>query len=237
MHIFPRLFTLAAAVSLCGKAFSVPMLRFVPVSPGTVNDIIITAENTINATAPPPESGLHSLSTLVATPSNARLPLALVNNFPGGNINAYVTGLDSQGRLVMLTPDGNFFYPSGTPGQPIPQSINANVAIPLGPRGSTTSITIPDYISSARIWFAAGNIHFYRSKRKYQLGLRRTDQQRVRWSVRQPLICRLRRPRPRHVNGSRRRQHPNRPRPPCECSPSRLPTTSRPNQQRRPTMG
>lgn len=161
MHIFPRLITLAAAVLLCGKAFSVPILRFVPVSPGTVNDIIITAENTINATAPPPEVGLHSFSSLAATPSNARLPLALVNNFPGGNINAYVTGLDSQGRLVMLTPDGNFFYPSGTPGQPIPQSINANVAIPLGPKGSTTSITIPDYIASARIWFAAGNLHFY----------------------------------------------------------------------------
>lgn len=161
MHIFPRLITLAAAASLCGKAFSVPILRFVPVSPGTVNDIIITSENTINATAPPPEAGLHSLSSLAATPANARLPLALVNNFPGRNINAYVTGLDSQGRLVMLTPDGNFFYPSGTPGQPIPQSINANVAIPLGPKGSTTSITIPDYISSARIWFAAGNLHFY----------------------------------------------------------------------------
>ena len=161
MHIFPRLIALAAAASLCGKALSVPINRFVPVSPGTVNDIIITAENTINATAPPPKGGAHSLSTLVATPSNARLPLALVNNFPGGQINAYVTGLDSQGRLVMLTPDGNFYYPSGTPGQPIPQAINANVAIPLGPKGSTTSITIPDYISSARVWFAAGNLHFY----------------------------------------------------------------------------
>jgi hypothetical protein len=161
MHIFSRLIALAAAVSLCGKAMSAPINRFVPVSPGTVKDIIITAENTINATAPPPEAGTGRLNTLAATPSNARLPLALVNNFPGGNINAYVTGLDSQGRLVMLTPQGTFFYPSGTPGQPIPQAINANVAIPLGPKGSTTPITIPDYISSARIWFAAGNLHFY----------------------------------------------------------------------------
>jgi hypothetical protein len=158
MHIFSRLVALAAAVSLCGKAFSAPILT---VHPGNVKDIIITAENTINATASPPVNGTSRLHSFIATPSTERLPLALVNNFRGGHINAYVTGLDSQGRLVMLTPDGNFFYPSCNPGEQIPQPVNANVAIPLGLRGSTTSITIPSYISSARVWFAAGNLHFY----------------------------------------------------------------------------
>jgi hypothetical protein len=160
MHIFSRLIALAAATSLCGQALSAP-INTIHVSPGNVNDIIITSENTINATAAPPVNGTVSVHSFIATPSTERLPLALVNNFPGGNINAYVTGLDSQGRLVMLTPQGTFFYPSCNPGEQIPQSVNANVAIPLGPRGSTTSITIPSYISSARIWFAAGELHFY----------------------------------------------------------------------------
>jgi hypothetical protein len=56
MHIFSRLIVVAAAVSLCGKALSVPINRFVPVAPGTVKDIIITAEhsyrNTLEREAP-----------------------------------------------------------------------------------------------------------------------------------------------------------------------------------------
>lgn len=61
----------------------------------------------------------------------------------------------------MLKPDGTFYYPSSRPGQAIPQLINANIAIPLGNKGSTTRITVPGYISSARIWFAEGDLRFY----------------------------------------------------------------------------
>jgi hypothetical protein len=158
MRGFPRLFTLAAAVLLYGKALSAPIIT---VFPGNANDIIITEDNTINATTPAPINGTVNMHSFVATTSTERLPLALVNNFQGGQINAYVTGLDSQNRLVMLKPDGTFYYPSSRPGQAIPQLINANVAIPLGAKGSTTHINIPGYISSARIWFAEGNLRFY----------------------------------------------------------------------------
>ena len=167
MHVFSQLLALATAASLYGKSFAAPIIT---VSPGSVTDITITSENTINATAPAPANGSVSVHTFLATPSTERLPLALVNNFPGAQINAYITGLDSQDRLVMLTPDGNFFYPSCEPGEQIPQPVNANVAIPLGPQGSTTSITIPSYITAARIWFAAGKLHFYTTWREGATG-------------------------------------------------------------------
>lgn len=158
MRGFSHILTLATAALLYGKALSAPIIT---VSPGDANDIIITEDNTVNATTPAPANGTVKMHSFAATSSTERLPLALVNNFPGGQINAYVTGLDSNNRLVMLKPDGTFYYPSSRPDQAIPQLINANVAIPLGKKGSTTRITVPGYISSARIWFAEGNLRFY----------------------------------------------------------------------------
>lgn len=153
-----RLLTLVVAALLYGKAFSAPIIT---VSPGNAKNIIITEDNTVNATNSAPINGTVNVHSFIATTSTGQLPLALVNNLQGGQVNAYVTGLDSQNRLVMLKPDGTFYYPSSTPSQVIPQLINANVAIPLGAKGSTTHITIPGYISSARIWFAEGDLRFY----------------------------------------------------------------------------
>jgi hypothetical protein len=59
----------------------------------------------------------------------------------------------------MLTTDGTFYYPS-SPGTTTPQPITANVAIPLAAQGQTTQVTIPAYISSARVWFADGTLQF-----------------------------------------------------------------------------
>lgn len=132
--------------------------RQITVSPGTAEDIVITANNTLNATIPAPD---HNGSTNnLDRRGNGQLPLALKNNF-AGSINAYVTGLDGSGRLVMLQPDGTFYYPTCDSSATSPQIINGNIAIALGARGSTLDITIPGYISSARVWFAAGELKFY----------------------------------------------------------------------------
>jgi hypothetical protein len=62
----------------------------------------------------------------------------------------------------MLQPDGTFYYPVCTSDQTTPLLITANVAIPLGAQGSTTYVTIPSYISAARVWFAAdGDLQFF----------------------------------------------------------------------------
>ena len=153
MRAFPRLIAILMAVFVANTT-AIPVVK---VHPGDASDIIITKENTINATNPAPPNE----NARVLTASNGHLQVSMVNNFPGGAINAYVTGLDASNRLVMLQQDGTFYYPSANGNTGIPQPITANCAIPLGAKGSTTTITIPGYISSARIWFAEGYLKFY----------------------------------------------------------------------------
>ncbi|KAK1048415.1 hypothetical protein LTR74_017546 [Friedmanniomyces endolithicus] len=164
------LFKIATAASaLLATALAAPITR---VRPGNGTDIIITSQNTVNATEPAPANATRPApanATVASSTfkiaedlavSNGRLPLALVNNFAGA-INAYVTGLDSNNQLVMLQPDGTWLYPVCDPTIGTPQPINANVAIPLGGQGSTTQVTLPGYISAARVWFAAGDLEFF----------------------------------------------------------------------------
>ena len=153
MHKFLR----SATIVLFALARAISAAPVVIVSPGNAGDIVITKENTVNATVPAPTGNNTELLTM----AGGKLPLALVNNFGGGAINAYVTGLDSQNHLIMLKPDGTFYYPTAEPSDATPRPITVNCAIPLGGKGSTTHITIPDYISAARVWFAEGHLEFF----------------------------------------------------------------------------
>ncbi|QIW99422.1 hypothetical protein AMS68_004940 [Peltaster fructicola] len=147
---------IAAASLLLTFASAAPVIT---VHPGNANTgLVITKENTVNATKVTTWSNSTGVKINAALTTGA-LPLALVNNFPGGAINAYVTGLDANGQLVMLKADGTFYYPTATSGPP--QQVMQNCAIPLGAKGSTLQITVPGYISSARIWFAEGQLKFY----------------------------------------------------------------------------
>lgn len=69
MHITHRFLALAAAASLYGKALCSPITI---VSPGDANSIIIGADNTLNATAPPPINGGDDLNTLATTSATER---------------------------------------------------------------------------------------------------------------------------------------------------------------------
>ena len=92
------------------------------------------------------------------TPSSSghTFQLAFVNNLSSDNVKAYVTGLDNDGKVILLTPDGSFYYPAGS--QATPQLITADIAIPV--TGSSTSVTIPAYMSSGRIWLSDGDLQF-----------------------------------------------------------------------------
>ncbi|KAK3075932.1 hypothetical protein LTR53_000361 [Teratosphaeriaceae sp. CCFEE 6253] len=145
-----------------GSALAAPVTR---VRPGDADDIIITKEDTVNATRPAPANvTVSNFSTPIheqLAVANGRLPLALVNNF-AGSIKAYVTGLNDKGQLVMLQPNGACeLFPTCDPTTSSPKEIKANVAIPLGAKGSTTHVTLPGYISASRVWFAAGDLHFF----------------------------------------------------------------------------
>ncbi|KAL1311427.1 hypothetical protein AAFC00_001588 [Neodothiora populina] len=137
--------------ALIGLATASPM----QVTPGGPEDIIITEENTLNATTIATFAPVRILAA-----SGGQLPLALVNNLASSNVHAYVTGLDPNGQLVMLKPDGSWYYPTST-SSGIPVAITENVAIPLGAEGTTKTITLPGYISSGRVYFADGTLKFY----------------------------------------------------------------------------
>lgn len=167
MRSFVNLAAALAAMAI-GRSLAAPVIT---VHPGNANDIVITKLDTVNATTPAPTNQSDTVQGAKPALSNqdwkpqikttGQLPLSMVNNFPGGAINAYVTGLDSNNSLVMLQADGTFYYPSASSSVSTPQLITQNCAIPLGAQGSTTNITLPDYISAARIWFAEGELKFY----------------------------------------------------------------------------
>ncbi|KAK8104355.1 uncharacterized protein PG998_011388 [Apiospora kogelbergensis] len=69
------------------------------------------------------------------------LQLSLQNNL-GNNVNAYITGKDRNNALL-------------------PQKVTAPVAIQLGSKGTTKQVTLPDFMTSGRIYFAMGTINFF----------------------------------------------------------------------------
>lgn len=161
MQSFSKL-ALAATAALIGGALAAPIQ---PVQPGDIHNLIPTANNTVNATSIASTTNLNnpnSNSTIIPIPgASGQLKVSLVNNLGDGSLNAYVTGLNENNDLVMLQPDGSFFLPTVTPDAKVPQAVTANVGIPLKGKGQTTTITLPGYISAARVWFAAGELQFF----------------------------------------------------------------------------
>ena len=136
-----------AATAFLGQTLARPLLA----TPGDVEDLWITDKNTINGTIP----------TNMVTQSNP-LKFSLHNNWGGANMVAYVTGRDSNDQVVMLTSSGQFYYPNPA-GSEVPVDIpsDAGIAIPLGGQGQTTDFTVPDFISSGRVWVSDGELMFY----------------------------------------------------------------------------
>ncbi|KAJ2894862.1 putative glucan endo- -beta-glucosidase protein [Zalerion maritima] len=137
----------ATAAAFVGRSIAAPLP--LTVSPGDEDDVMITAENTVNGT------------TTLQEPASILNPLdiALVNNF-GGGMNAYVSGKDVNGAVVLLGTDGEWYYPDAG-GSEVPVEITADLAIALNGEGETTTITLPDYLSSGRVWVAQGTLQFY----------------------------------------------------------------------------
>ncbi|KAK7751596.1 hypothetical protein SLS62_006421 [Diatrype stigma] len=82
---------------------------------------------------------------------------ALVNNTGTSDAFAYVTGLeiDNNNAPVFIQSDGKTVYRPTSPSAP-QSPLAADVAIPLGAPGSTTTVTIP-HLAGGRIWFSIGD--------------------------------------------------------------------------------
>ncbi|KAI1329985.1 glycoside hydrolase family 64 protein [Xylariaceae sp. FL0255] len=164
------LFSLAWAAALVA---TVAASGGTQVTPGGVDDIVITAESILNSTtkyiitdnAPPqtiqdaPASNSGSTHhTDVASTASAQLPMTIVNNF-GNGMYMYITGADDNGNACFVGSSGGYIYPPASGS--VPQPITASIGIALGNNGQTTSFTLPGTLQSARIWFAAGQLKFY----------------------------------------------------------------------------
>ncbi|UNI17742.1 hypothetical protein JDV02_004064 [Purpureocillium takamizusanense] len=128
--------------------------------PGTLADVVVTKENTLNGTSRARETVIKSAKTgLGSRALEGSLPLEFVNNFDGGAVNAYIVGLDSDNRVVFVLGDGSLVYPSSG-GSQVPVPIGANVAIRLPDKGQTFSMTLPIVLTSGRIYFSEGDLTF-----------------------------------------------------------------------------
>ncbi|KAB8360947.1 hypothetical protein FH972_024679 [Carpinus fangiana] len=124
-----------------------------PANEVTDKTLILTPETTLNST---------SGSSIKDAPG-APLSLSFVNNFAGGStVNAYLVGTDPNGQVVFLKPDGTYYNPPNPDaGASGPTQVDAaSIAIPLGAVGSTTTVSLGEYISSGRIYFSAGDLYF-----------------------------------------------------------------------------
>ncbi|OAA64276.1 glucanase b [Niveomyces insectorum RCEF 264] len=83
----------------------------------------------------------------------ATLKIALQNNTSAANLYVSITGLDinNNNAVWLLQSDGaSPYYPANPSSNG--QALQANVAIAVGPPGSTRTVTIPQ-LAGARIWF------------------------------------------------------------------------------------
>ena len=168
MHISSSTLSLVTWTALVSFASAAPIV----IHPGNIGDIVITASDTLNSSHP---DNTYTNGTLpyatfpdtTKTPSektsvfagNGKLSIDIVNKLPKSNLFVYISGLDTNGELVMLDQDSSYFYPTTT--SAAPQPIGSNVAIPIGAPNNTLKLTLPGYMGSARIWIAEGGLKFF----------------------------------------------------------------------------
>ncbi|EED19189.1 conserved hypothetical protein [Talaromyces stipitatus ATCC 10500] len=127
--------------------------------PGDASDLIINAQDTINGTI----SASASKTQGIHATNGTALKFTITNNI-AGNVNCYINGQDpnKNNAPVMLTPNFLWYYPTAsTNADGTPAPVTESVAIPLNAQGLTTTIMIPSYVVSARVWFAVGELQFF----------------------------------------------------------------------------
>lgn len=155
------IFGLVAAAALVSQSAAVPF-SLKPraggptvANPGPPSEVEITKYNTVNGTR---HEGGNAKKPAV---QGAPLKFSLFNNFGGEQLYAYVTGRDVNDTPVLLTSSGSWFYPNPAgSAQPIVIPADAGHTILLNGANETTEFSIPDWMSSGRVWVSEGELTF-----------------------------------------------------------------------------
>lgn len=132
--------------------------------PGGVNDVIINEKYLLRGTYHDPATKVvHHHVQRTSHADDVSLPLEFVNNYGGGQIRAYISGLDSSDRVVFIKADGSLVYPSSG-GSDVPVAVVEDIAIPIPAGRDGLKMTLPIPISSGRIWLAEGELSFFMVK-------------------------------------------------------------------------
>ncbi|KZZ95826.1 glycoside hydrolase family 64 protein [Moelleriella libera RCEF 2490] len=132
---------------------------------GDIDDIIVTSENTLNGTFHHGTEA-HAANKFVADAAGS-FPFEFVNRFKqssGGQVKAYISGFDSEQKIVFIRADGSSFFPASR-GSQIPVEVdNSQIAIDLPGSDQTLRVSIPSAIHSGRIYFSEGPLKFFMVK-------------------------------------------------------------------------
>jgi hypothetical protein len=141
---------------------------------GNATQILRTDEPTLNTTAANTTTAntnttrLVDATLLAAEIANnitfGKLNIDLVNNIASDNVQAIVSGRDEAGDLILLDDKFEYYYPKaeGADGDKTP--LPSTVIHKLGPKDSTTTLKLPDYIYSARVYFSDGDLQMFMVK-------------------------------------------------------------------------
>lgn len=163
-----RSFTILAA--LIGAASAGPSLAASAgddisiVHPGGVGDIVLTDKNTLNGTYHDAETKVVQNKVSVRTTAQKpnTLSLKFVNRL-GSQLNAYITGLDKDGKVVFARADGSLVYPSSGESS-TPVVINEELSVPLGSKGKVLCMSVEVPITSGRLYVAQSELKFFMVK-------------------------------------------------------------------------
>ncbi|KIW35983.1 uncharacterized protein PV06_11703 [Exophiala oligosperma] len=86
----------------------------------------------------------------------------VVNNIGNSSeVNMYVTGNDLTNNLVILTPNGQWYYPTVNDSLNVPMKLSSDViTIPVQCTSPAIEVRLPSPVSAGRIWFAHGDLEF-----------------------------------------------------------------------------
>jgi hypothetical protein len=163
MQLLSTITLSAAILAHLGASFPVGYWN----STANSTQVLRTNNTALNSTATNTTAIVNAVLLAAEIANNitfGKLDIDLVNNIASDNVQAIVSGRDEEGNLILLDDKFEWYYPKaeGASGDKTP--LPSTVRHKLGPKDSTTTLKLPDYIYSARIYFADGDLQMFMVK-------------------------------------------------------------------------